>query len=1595
MLSVLQTTADILKQLNTTAASQHVTFVVDMHCEGARFLLQQANTLKLFDGWMRWLLLDNSCSNPFSARNTSFEVSKDFHSDDHNSAERITDSCVDGDSSSPEPDSTVSAYIEAALEHLDIHPASDVMVAKRISKGRFVLVETYKHAPHLKLVKAVVGEWSRDCGMLARASLVRFTRRVNMQGTLLRAGMVVTTNDSLLHLRDTVNRHIDTIQKVNYNLFYIVADMINASVDMKVLDTWGYNVNGSWDGLVGYLERGEVDIGASPLFVTKSRLLVLTYTFAATPAKFAFLFRQPPLSFVNNVFALPFSGSVWLASMALMVVMCVTLRFALRWEYCQRAFYPFNPDDPLSKYQRTVTWSDMMLLCAGSISEQGIEHEARAISGRIITILLLVAIIFLYTSYSACIVALLQSSTSSIRSLHDLVQSGLSLGAHDIIYNRYYFQEVNDPDPVRRAVCAKLTPQGGPDHFMTLEEGVGRVRKGQFAFHMELGMGYKIIWDTFLEAEKCNLQSIVYLIEIPYPHIAMSKKTPYKEVVRVSYRKLHEVGLQVRENLRFYHGKPKCENSGSNFMSVGIVDFYPALLVVTYGVLLSITVLMLEIFVHKRQVIRLCSLQSKSLVLHAAAWLLVLQAGCDSRDSRTLAFIEDALEFQSLVAPRTAVTAFLCWDREASMRKAAMETVELNGNNRDICGAFDGSWQKRGHTSLNGVVTATSLLTGKVLAVEILTKYCQTCSQGKGTVHKCTKNYKGYSGGMEVQGAVNIFRQSEDSLNIRYVQYLGDGDSKGFKKVQEDKPYGEGVEIEKLECIGHVHKRMGARLGRLKKELKGIKLDDGKTLAGAGRLTNTEIDLFQTYYGLAIRRNTGNVEEMRKSVWATYFHKISTNEKPYHQLCPKGLDSWCGYNKAQAQNKVYDHRHSLPEAVMLKVKPIFRDLADKKLLEKCTHGCTQNPNESFNNCIWERLPKTVFVGLNVLKTGVLDAVITFNDGSSSRKKVLELMGIKPGLNMERSVRLLYRRLGERRRMMSVVETTGDASKQLRATDDHQHVTFLLDVNCEGASFVLQQAHFMKLLSGWIRWLLLDVVQMELDSTEMKGKYGQQTSPRNNSCQRDELLSPEISNVLQQLNVHPASDVTVGKQLCGGKFVLVEAYKHAPQDQLVQTVVGEWGPARGVRATAALVRFTRRTNLQRALLRAAMVVTNNDSLRHLRDTADRHVDTITKVNYNLLHHVAAIMNASVQIAIVNSWGYDINGSWDGMAGYLQRGEADVGATALFITRSRIPVMVFISPTTKTGCAFLFQRPPLSFMENIYTLPFSRSVWLASVALVAALCSLLYRALEWETRQEERPRDAGQGDMLLLGVGAVCQQSSQIEARRVPGRLVLLLLFTLVLILYTSYSACVVALLQSSSHAIRTLRDLLHSGLTLGAHDIVYNHYFFQTASDPVSRAIFTQKVSPPGGPHRFMSLEAGLKRVRKGRFAFHLELGPGYKYVWDTFLEEEKCSLHTITFLVELSNPHVAVSKDTPYQEVLRVSYRKLHERGLQVRENLRFYHTKPGCTHRGSSFVSVGVRDCYPALLLLLCGTLLAAILLAAEIAAHRRAARVQRVVQP
>lgn len=71
---------------------------------------------------------------------------------------------------------------------------------------------------------------------------------------------------------------------------------------------------------------------------------------------------------------------------------------------------------------------------------------------------------------------------------------------------------------------------------------------------------------------------------------------------------------------------------------------------------------------------------------------------------------------------------------------------------------------------------------------------------------------------METAAAVAMFQRSQRTRGIRYTQFLDDGDSSAFKTVHDSKPYN-GVEITKLECVGHVQKRMGTRLRNKKKKI--------------------------------------------------------------------------------------------------------------------------------------------------------------------------------------------------------------------------------------------------------------------------------------------------------------------------------------------------------------------------------------------------------------------------------------------------------------------------------------------------------------------------------------------------------------------------------------------------------------------------------------------------------------------------------------------------------------------------------------------------------------------------------------------------------
>ena len=51
-----------------------------------------------------------------------------------------------------------------------------------------------------------------------------------------------------------------------------------------------------------------------------------------------------------------------------------------------------------------------------------------------------------------------------------------------------------------------------------------------------------------------------------------------------------------------------------------------------------------------------------------------------------------------------------------------------------------------------------------------------------------------------------LYRRSMEKCGLRYIPYIGDGDSKRYSVIDKGKPYGPSVFIPKEECILHVTK---------------------------------------------------------------------------------------------------------------------------------------------------------------------------------------------------------------------------------------------------------------------------------------------------------------------------------------------------------------------------------------------------------------------------------------------------------------------------------------------------------------------------------------------------------------------------------------------------------------------------------------------------------------------------------------------------------------------------------------------------------------------------------------------------------------------
>ena len=122
---------------------------------------------------------------------------------------------------------------------------------------------------------------------------------------------------------------------------------------------------------------------------------------------------------------------------------------------------------------------------------------------------------------------------------------------------------------------------------------------------------------------------------------------------------------------------------------------------------------------------------------------------------------------------------------DESMKYAAQNLSHNNLSPTEVAVSIDGTWQKcYGHNSLLGATFVISIQNGCVLDYSIKSKTCSVCKKNRNPSEEwkkshepfCQINHKGSSGSMEKEGAVEMFLQSIDKHNLKYTEYIGDGD---------------------------------------------------------------------------------------------------------------------------------------------------------------------------------------------------------------------------------------------------------------------------------------------------------------------------------------------------------------------------------------------------------------------------------------------------------------------------------------------------------------------------------------------------------------------------------------------------------------------------------------------------------------------------------------------------------------------------------------------------------------------------------------------------------------------------------------------------
>ncbi|XP_055943509.1 probable glutamate receptor [Argiope bruennichi] len=166
--------------------------------------------------------------------------------------------------------------------------------------------------------------------------------------------------------------------------------------------------NGSWTGLIGMVQREEVDLSFGSLIMTSERKEAVSFSIPYTMTGMTFVYKTPPYEFSNFTYVYPFDILTWCLSLCSMFIITYIFFLVLR---------------------RKLSFDRILLEVYGSFLNQSLNVTERRKKWKWLFGLWLLFVVVLSFAYTACLLSVLfipikKDEIKTFRQLSEGVQKG-------------------------------------------------------------------------------------------------------------------------------------------------------------------------------------------------------------------------------------------------------------------------------------------------------------------------------------------------------------------------------------------------------------------------------------------------------------------------------------------------------------------------------------------------------------------------------------------------------------------------------------------------------------------------------------------------------------------------------------------------------------------------------------------------------------------------------------------------------------------------------------------------------------------------------------------------------------------------------------------------------------------------------------------------------------------------------------------------------------------------------------------------------------------------------------------------------------------